>query len=63
MGGGCQVGGWRGGARAEHGGEAFAAAVKVGTDGVDGHGQSGGDAVVAALLLMIEDEDGAFYLR
>jgi hypothetical protein len=37
----------------------FAAAVQMGSDGADGHAEGVGDLLVAALLLMIEDEDGS----
>jgi hypothetical protein len=38
----------------------FAATVQMGPDGADGHAQGVSDLLVAALLLMIEDEDGSF---
>ena len=38
----------------------FAAAVQMGPYGADGHAEGVGDLLVAALLLMIEDEDGSF---
>ena len=37
----------------------FAAAVQMRADGSDGHAEGVGDLLVAALLLMIEDEDGS----
>ena len=40
----------------------FAAPVQMGPNGSDGHTQGIGNLLVAALLLMIEDEDGSFYL-
>jgi len=43
-------------------GKAFAAAMEMGADRVEGKVQDGGDALVAELLLMVEDEDGAFDL-
>ena len=34
----------------------------MGPNGSDGHTQGVGNLLVAALLLMIKDEDGSFYL-
>ena len=44
----------------EKGGEALAAAVEVGADGVDGEAQRGGDALVTEVFLVKEHKDGAF---
>ena len=43
----------------EEGGEAFAPAVEMGADGVDGEAEGGGYALVAEVFLVKEDEDGA----
>ncbi len=45
------------------GGEAFAAAVQVGADGVDGEVERGGNALVAEIFPVAEDEHGAFGFR
>ena len=36
--------------------------MQMGSDGADGHAEGVGDLVIAALLLMIEDEDGSLDL-
>jgi len=50
---------WGCGSTSDELGEAFAAAVEVGADCVDGKAEGDGDAFVAALFLVVEDEDGA----
>ncbi len=55
----CWTGG-EGEALLKEGGEAFAAAVEVGADSVDGEAESGGDALVAEFLLVEKHENGAF---
>jgi hypothetical protein len=42
---------------------AFATTVQVRTDGIDRHLERGGDGLIAAVLLVVKDEDGAFGLR
>jgi hypothetical protein len=49
----------RGEARADELAHVLAAAVEMGAHGVERHAQGGGDGVVAEVLLVVEDEDGA----
>ena len=52
--------GTRGQACADELAHALASAVQMRAHGVDGHFECGGDGLITAILLVVEDEDGAF---